>query len=119
MALKIKTSMALSRPLLDRLDDLALAKGQSRSDLIEGFIERCLGDEELGVRVVGNPVLGPALLQMLARPEIMRAMSGALRETVSDDQLQLFSQAMTAAGTVVASKSKPAVPAKKRKRVKK
>lgn len=43
---KQKTSIALQPDLLARLDRLARQKGRTRTDLIETFIERGLGDAE-------------------------------------------------------------------------
>lgn len=94
---KKAVTLAVRPSLLKRLDALAKAKGESRSEAVERLLLDALDDEELAVRAITNPVIAQAILGAISQPEVMRAMLHAMREDLDADQLQLFSQAMTAA----------------------
>ena len=94
---KQAVTIAVRPSILKRLDAIAKAKGESRSEAVERFLVDALDDEELTVRAMTNPVIAQAILGAMAQPNVMRAMMHAMREDLDDDQLELFSQAMTAA----------------------
>ena len=86
----------VERSVVERLDAVAAAQDLSRSKLIERLVIDGLQDMELEVRALTDPVVGPAIINAFARPEVLRAMANVLRQDLSDDQLQLFQQAMHA-----------------------
>ena len=98
---KQAVTIAVRPALLKRIDQLAKAKGESRSEAIEHLLLDALEDEELAVRAISNPVISQALLGAMAQPQVMRSMLHAMRSELSDDQLELFSKAMTAATEAV------------------
>ena len=90
-------SVYIDADLLRRLDRLAAARDVSRSKLVEEMLLDQLGNSELHVAAMTNPTIVNALMGAMARPEVLRAMSSAMREDVDDEQLQLFQRAINAA----------------------
>jgi hypothetical protein len=91
---KIKVSVALRPSLVNRLDRVAVVRGLSRSQLITDMIEAGLDDEELVAKTVSDPVVFPAMVQAFAQPGVMRALLDAMKADVTQEQLNLFQQAV-------------------------
>jgi predicted transcriptional regulator len=116
-------SLYVSATLKQRLERLAAAKDDSISVVVEQLLGDAIEQEELTVKAVHDPVLGPAMMHAFTRPEVLRALLGVIREDVSDDQLKLFSATMSgvrAAASVGAKTGQPAAfptppPARKKK----
>jgi hypothetical protein len=66
----------------------------SRSQLITDIIEAGLDDEELVAKAVSDPVVFPAMVQAFAQPGVMRALLEAMKADVTEEQLNLFQQAV-------------------------
>ena len=79
---------------VQRLDKLAAAEDMSRSKLVSDLLLSGLEDRELTVKVMTDPVVAPAMMSALAKPEILRAMMNVMRESLSDEQLELFQRSM-------------------------
>jgi hypothetical protein len=84
----------LDRETVERLDKLAGAEDMSRSKLVSDLLTSGLEDRELTVKVMTDPVVAPAMMSALAKPEILRALMGVMRESLSDEQLDLFQRSM-------------------------
>lgn len=102
---KTIVSLYFDSDLVKRIDRLAASHDISRSKYIERVVAESIEDDEIAVRVMTDPVVAPAMLSALAKPEILRAMTGLLREQLSDEQLNLFSQVMHSAGKSAAKRA--------------
>lgn len=98
---KAKIAISMDADLVKRLDRLAPQMHRNRSELIEIFVRQQMDETEAGASVLTNPVVGPIILEALSKPEILRAMAGVMSEKMTDQQMQLFGQAMQAAADVV------------------
>lgn len=94
---RLKIAVTVEPALLERIERLAKAKGQNRSRFIEELIRDQIDQEELTVKALTDPVIGPALAGMFARPDILRAMTAQLRQDMTDEQLKLFTGSIEAA----------------------
>ena len=103
---KTIVSLYFDADLVKRIDRLAASHDISRSKWIEAIVAERIDDEELSVRVMTDPVVAPAMMNALAKPEILRAMTGILREQLTDEQLSLFSQVMHTAGEQATKRAK-------------
>ena len=90
MAAKRVFSISLDADLITRLDDLADARGTSRSALIETYIRDSIGEDETVVNVLTDPVLVAAFAKAFASRDVMARMAQAIGQESSPDQLQLF-----------------------------
>jgi predicted transcriptional regulator len=88
-------SFSIDSLLAKRLEDLADAKGVSRSALVEDFIEQGLGGEEAAVRVAKNPVLMEAMVKLFENRDVFREMMKAVGESVSPQELVKYEQGKT------------------------
>jgi metal-responsive CopG/Arc/MetJ family transcriptional regulator len=95
---KTIVSLYFDTDLVKRIDRLAASQDVSRSKWIEAIVSERIDDEEMTVRVMTDPVVAPAMMSALAKPEILRAMTSIMREQLTDEQLSLFSQVMHTAG---------------------
>ena len=87
---KSKTSIALDPELIKRLDRVARAARQSRSELITDLVESGLGQAEMMIKATADPVLMAAVGKVMADPGVLRNMVAGLRSELSDEQLELF-----------------------------
>jgi hypothetical protein len=101
-------SVYVSADLKDRLERLAHAQDTSVSRLVERLLNDLVHQEEMTVKAMQHPVLGPTLAAAFARPEVLRALGSVMREELTDEQLRLFS-AVTS-GVVAAAGKSPASP---------
>jgi hypothetical protein len=109
----------ITADLKERLEKLARFEELSVSRLVGKLLRDSVEQEELVVKAMSDPVLGPAMASAFARPEVLRALGSVLREDLSDDQLRLFS-AVTHGVVAAAAANPPAVsgtppPARKKK----
>jgi hypothetical protein len=98
--------------LVKRIDGIAAAQNASRSAVIERLLIDSLNEQEDWIRMATDPVVAPAIFGALSQPGVLRAMSAAMREQLSDDQLDLFSKAMH---TMQLQMKKPGKPSKRQK----
>ena len=98
---KTIVSLYFDAELVKRIDRLAAADDTSRSRYIERLVTDGIEQEERTVRVLTDPVIAPTMMKALASPEILRAMAQLMRQDMTDDQLQLFTQTMAAASDQV------------------
>ena len=98
MAKVEKTSIGLTTDLLKRLDRVARATGQSRSEVIREMVETGLDQAEMMVKVTTDPVLMAAVGKVMADPAVLRQMIHGLRSELNDQQLDLFQQRVEAIG---------------------
>ncbi len=109
---KLKVSVAIDGELVNRLDRLSEAAGQSRSALVCELVIAGLEQAELMVKATSDPVLMGAIGRVMADPLVLRNMVAGLRSELSDEQLDLFKSRLdafttgAAAVTKVAAKSK-------------
>lgn len=96
-------SFRIPQDLLTRIDNIAGAKGDSRTQVIEELLRDSIEHEEQLVRAMTDPIVGPAILSALAKPEVMRALTSSLRQDLTDEQLQLFQRATESISAVVTS----------------
>lgn len=114
MANKIKVSIAMSPGLVKQLDRLAKVGGQSRSELIERLVLEGIEQEETFIKATQQPALMQALARAFSQPGVLKQMAATMNEEMSDEQLNLFQQAMGQLEARAASAA-PAAPGKKRK----
>lgn len=91
---KTPVSFSMSPSLVKRLDRLAKAMGKSRSAYLEGLVRDCIEEEESGVKMLTDPVMGPALLKAFGNRDVLRGLVRALGEDLTDSQLDLFASQM-------------------------
>ncbi len=101
MANKLKVSVALSPDLVRRLDRVARASGDSRSQLITDLVEGGLDQAEAMIKVTADPVMMGAIGRVMADPGVLRNMINGLRSELSDEQLALFKSRLDAMTGVV------------------
>jgi len=88
-------SLSLDSDLFKRVENLADAKGMSRSALIEEFIKNGIGNEEIAVAMFKNPVLLEALMKAFAQPSVIKEFARSMHEqAASPQQLELFHQGL-------------------------
>lgn len=104
-------SMRISDDLLKRVDALAGAQHITRSAAIESLLASAIEDTELSVRMMTDPVVGRAILGAIATPEVLRALTAAMRSELTDDQLQLFSRSMATLDQQLAKQKNRPTPA--------
>jgi predicted transcriptional regulator len=91
---KVKVSVALTPVLAKRIDRMAKVMSKSRSQMVQELIEGGMDDSEISAAAMTNPAISQALLTALGKPEVIRAMLQVMRQDLSEDQLDLFGQAM-------------------------
>jgi metal-responsive CopG/Arc/MetJ family transcriptional regulator len=96
MARKLKVSVALSADLVKRLDRVARASGDSRSQLITDLVEGGLEQAETMIKVTSDRVMMGAIGRVMADPGVLRNMVNGLRSELSDEQLALFKSRLDA-----------------------
>lgn len=94
MALKTRVTVAISEDLLRDIDRLADAQGRSRSDYMERCIRDQVRNESVTLKLLQDPVVGPAMVGAFSDPAVLRAMTDRVGEKLSDDELTLFHQAL-------------------------
>ena len=109
-------SLRLPADLLTRVDQIAGAKGESRTASIERLIRDGIDDEENFVRMATDPVVGPAIFGAFAKPEVVRALMQALRQDLTDEQLDLFQRGVSTLDQQLHAKPAAATAATPRRR---
>ncbi len=87
---KLKTSISLDPDLVKRLDRVARASRQSRSQLITDLVVGGLEQTEVMIKATSDPVLMAAVGKVMGDPGVLRNMVSGLRSELSDEQLELF-----------------------------
>jgi metal-responsive CopG/Arc/MetJ family transcriptional regulator len=87
-------SFSLDTELVKRIDDLADAKGMSRSRLVEAMLRDGIGDEHLMVKAAQSPVLMQALMKAFGSPEVLKQMAKVMGTKMSDTEVLEFQQGM-------------------------
>ncbi|HWI02764.1 MAG TPA: ribbon-helix-helix protein, CopG family [Acidimicrobiales bacterium] len=87
-------TLYLDNGVVERIDRLAAAQDASRAKYLERLIIEHLDEDEATVQAFTNPVLLNALMQVFGQPDVARQLVQTMRRDVSDDQLQLFQEAM-------------------------
>lgn len=100
-------SMRLREDLLRRVDALAAAQHLTRSAVIEQLLLKSIEEDEIGIQVLTDPIVGRALLGAIAKPEVLRAMTGVIRSELTDEQLHLFTRAMASLDSHLAKRPAP------------
>jgi len=115
---KMKVSIAITPEMLARVDRMAVAQKRSRSELIETLIGDGIGEEELFVKVAHQPALVESLMRVFAEPGVLRQIASVMNEDMSDEQLQLFRQAMESLpGKMQSAKPAPLLRSRKGRRL--
>lgn len=91
---KIKVSVALTKTLVERLDQVRVPLGESRSGLIERLVLDGLDQVELTARATTDPVLMGAFARALGEPGVLRSLLDSLKADLTDEQLELFARQM-------------------------
>lgn len=95
MAARRVFSIALDPEKIARLDDLADARGISRSRLIEQYIDEAMQEDETTVRVLSDPVLLRGFAQAFKDKGMIRRLLDVVSgEGADPDQLHLFQQSL-------------------------
>ena len=102
---RVAISVTIAPKIARRIDRLAKSMGKTRSELVEQLIEDGLHETELTAKAITNPVIAQALLSSFGRADVLRAMTQAMRDELSDDQLKLFGDAMAGMTAVVSAGS--------------
>jgi predicted transcriptional regulator len=100
---KIPVSVALAPDLVKRIDRMATALGKSRSELVMDLIAEGIDESELSAQAMTNPVIVQALMGAFGRPEVLRQMASTMKQDLTEDQLQLFQNAMAGMTAVVSA----------------
>ena len=93
---KVKVSIAISPEVLKRVDRLAKVAGSNRSKMLQELVEDSIEQQEHIIKAATDPVLMNAMAKLMVEPGMLRAMTSALREDLTSDQLDLFKQHMAA-----------------------
>jgi hypothetical protein len=104
---KVKVSVALSPELIKRVDRMAKALGQSRSQVIEDLIDAGIQDSEITAAAMTNPVIVQALMGAFGRPDVIRQMASSMKQDLTEDQLHLFQNAMVGMTAAVTAQQQP------------
>jgi hypothetical protein len=111
---KIPVSLALDPGLVKRIDRMATALGESRSELVMRLIKDGIDESELSAQVMTNPVIVQALMGAFGRPDVIRQMASSMKQDLSEDQLHLFQNAMAGMTAAVTAQQQPKRIEKKR-----
>jgi hypothetical protein len=91
---RLVVAITIDPDVLERLDRLAAARVLSRGRLIEEFIAGGIEEEELFVKATSQPVLMQALMRAFAQPGVVKQLSAVMGQDLSEQQLNLFHQAV-------------------------
>lgn len=89
---KITMTVSIDGSLVERIGRLAAATGQSRSSWVESQLRNLVDDEEIGVKALTDPVVGPALVGMFKDRDVLRGFAKLVTDQLSDKQLGLFAE---------------------------
>jgi len=101
---KARFSITVDPRVMRRVDRLAKAMNRSRSATIEKLLNDGVEDTEMFVKAMTNPVLVEAFGKAFASRDVMRTMAATIGQELSDDQMQLFTKAMSRIGREVGTK---------------
>jgi hypothetical protein len=83
-------SISLPIVLIKQLDKLAKTAGTTRSKLIEDLCDDGIHQAEATIRAASDPTVMNAMMRALVQPGVLRGLSEAMREDLSEEQLKLF-----------------------------
>lgn len=87
---KIATSVRLEENLIKRLDAVAEARGQSRSELMEQILHREVKDEEKMLREMeSNPIARMLLRTLMNNPAIVKVIMKLGGEKLTDENFKI------------------------------
>jgi hypothetical protein len=108
------TSLALLPSVIESIDVFARAENLSRSQVVERALVEFVERQKMVASVFRDDAVTAAFLKAFSEPGVLKRMSAAMQEEVSDDQLELFQRAVREVGRTV-----KAVPVQRTKRKKK
>lgn len=103
---KLKVSIALTRDVVKRLDRLARAQSRSRSSIVQSFVLDGLDGAEMFVKAFSDPTVSAAFVQAFGDRDVLRSMTSAMREQMTDDQMDLFSETLRGLSVEAGKKKK-------------
>lgn len=89
---KIATSVRLEEDLIKRLDAVAEARGESRSELIERVLDSSVASEERMIKDLDSPVMRMLLRAIMNNPSIVKAMAAVAGKKISDEGIEIGKQ---------------------------
>lgn len=113
---KVVNSLRLDASLWTKLAVLAKAQHCSRSLLVERLLSDAIGQEQMIVSAMANPVFRDAMTRAVLTPGVMKSMSEAMTGEFNPEQLKLFTEVLgelQGAGQAVEKMTKKHKPNKK------
>lgn len=86
---KIATSVRLEEDLIKRLDAVAEARGESRSELIERVLQNQVVDEEKLIKELDNPVMRLMIRTLMNNPAIVKTIAKMAGRKINDEGIEI------------------------------
>lgn len=81
-------SISLEPALIERVDRIAEARGETRTDVIERAILNALDGEEKFLERLENPVFREVVTRLMAQPEVLDAIGAVVSERISPTDME-------------------------------
>lgn len=81
-------SISLEPDLIERVDRIAEARGETRTDVIERAILNALDGEEKLLHRLENPVFREVVTRLMAQPEVLDAIGAVVSERISLSEME-------------------------------
>lgn len=81
---KIPISVALDPGLVDEIDEIAEALGESRSAVVERMLRNGAPDERASISALANPLVG----KLLEHPKFLSALAAVVGEDLTGDDAE-------------------------------